>query len=491
MNRASAKLVLTRRQTLAGLASVWVPITAPHVAAAPSPDIVARYSLGPVSSVSLLDTMTANTLDEYASDVLLPPASVLKIMTALYALEALGAEHRFRTEVRALGPVEDGTLRGGVALVGGGDPVFDANALRDLANGLVERGVHRVNGSFIVADGALPFVPEIDPTQPLHVGYNPALSGINLNFNRVRLEWARGEKDPDFRFVAPGRDFRVALAGIGGELGLAPPPVHRMQGAREMWTLPSRRMTGSGALWLPVRQPAVHTGEVFRELCAEKDLELPDAEIVTEAPKGRSLAVHASPPLAEILQAMLLYSTNLTAEIVGLHASIAFGQLPDTLAASAAEMTAWARVRYGLKDAVFVDHSGLSDRSRWSSAETVRVLEQEAEGPLPKLLRQQPLHDAEGRPMRLSHVDAAAKTGTLYFSSGLAGYLETSDRRLAFAIYSADLERRARIPQPASHAPPGARPWAGRARSMQRDLLRNWVADHLPEPPLRPRRRPG
>ena len=48
-----------------------------------------------------------------------------------------------------------------------------------------------MTGRFLVAGGALPHVGEIASDQPEHVGYNPAISGLNLNYNRVNFEWKR------------------------------------------------------------------------------------------------------------------------------------------------------------------------------------------------------------------------------------------------------------------------------------------------------------
>ena len=42
----------------------------------------------------------------------LPPASVAKALTALYALDILGADHRFQTRVIATGSIIGGVLRG-------------------------------------------------------------------------------------------------------------------------------------------------------------------------------------------------------------------------------------------------------------------------------------------------------------------------------------------------------------------------------------------
>jgi D-alanyl-D-alanine carboxypeptidase/D-alanyl-D-alanine-endopeptidase (penicillin-binding protein 4) len=51
----------------------------------------------------------------------LPPASVAKALTSLYALDTLGADHRFQTRVMATGSVIGGVLKGDLILVGGGD----------------------------------------------------------------------------------------------------------------------------------------------------------------------------------------------------------------------------------------------------------------------------------------------------------------------------------------------------------------------------------
>lgn len=488
MDRARSALPVTRRQTLLGLLATSM-VAVPGPLPADTRRILDRYSRAEISSVALRDLHNGGMLEQSAPDLALPPASVLKIMSSLYALEALGPGYRFSTSLRTTGPIVDGRLRGQLALVGGGDPTLDVNALETLADRLAETGLRGIDGDFLVVNGALPSIAEIDPAQPAHVGYNPAISGLNLNFNRVRVEWAPGKSGPDFGFFAPGRDFRVAVAGVGGELGSAPPPQHRMEGPRELWTLPGPKMQGHGGLWLPVRNPAAHAGEVFRDLAARKDMTLPEPKLVTDAPDGTDLTSHDSAPLREILRDMLRYSTNLTAEVIGLRASQARGTAPESLAASGAAMTEWARARFGLSEARFVDHSGLSDLSRWSASETVQVLAAAADGPLPDLLREQNLSDASA-PVP-GHVHAVAKTGTLYFASGLAGYLESPDRRMAFAIYTADLSRRAAIDQPAPSAPPGSRAWSSGARALQRELLRDWGAQYLPKPHLRPLRRPG
>ena len=92
-------------------------------------------------------------------------------------------------------------------------------------------------------------------------------------------------------------------------------------------------MRRRGSVWLPVRRPAAYAGEVMRGLGGAAGLALPAAEVVRRAPAGGVLALRESDPLVQVVREMLLYSTNLTAETVGLRASQARGLAPDGLAA--------------------------------------------------------------------------------------------------------------------------------------------------------------
>ena len=117
-----------------------------------------------------------------------------------------GPGYRFRTELRAAGPVEGGVLRGDLVLAGGGDPVLDTDALGDMAGGASAcAGSTRSRGGSWSPTGALPAVAEIDAGQPEDAAYNPTISGMNLNFNRVFLAWGPGEAGPALAFERAGR----------------------------------------------------------------------------------------------------------------------------------------------------------------------------------------------------------------------------------------------------------------------------------------------
>lgn len=98
------------------------------------------------------------------ADVPLIPASNQKLLVAAVALDVLGADHTFRTEVRAGADPVDGVVSGDLYLVGGGDPLLTSStyptqndpnpvtsptSLDALADAIVQAGVQRIEGSVV------------------------------------------------------------------------------------------------------------------------------------------------------------------------------------------------------------------------------------------------------------------------------------------------------------------------------------------------------
>src|SRR5690606_34676381 len=129
-------------------------------------------------------------------------------------------------------------------------------------------------------------------------------------------------------------------------------------GAREEWTVARGALGDGGTRWLPVRRPVAYAADVFRTLALSEGIRLPEAVEVAALPEGHELARHESAALDALITDMLDYSTNLTAEVLGIAASQALGARPETLAQSARVMRRWLIDRYGVAPRP-VDHSGL------------------------------------------------------------------------------------------------------------------------------------
>ena len=451
-------------------------------AAAEAEALIARANLSGDVAYAVLDAATGAVLEARAPEAALPPASVTKALTALYALDTLGPAHRFETRLVATGPVEDGVLRGDLVLAGGGDPTLDTDALAGMAGELKRAGVREVTGAFRVWGGAMPYRRAIEPRQPVHAGYNPALSGLNLNYNRVRFEWARAGGDYAITMDARSGRYRpdVTVARMRVADRRAPVFTYTDAGARDDWTVARTALGGGGARWLPVRKPELYAGEVFSTFARSQGIVLEAPQIMEGAtpPQGATLVTHESDPLADILRGMLRYSTNITAEMVGMAASARRRGRAAGLPASAREMTAWARAALGMEGSDLRDHSGLDDRSRLSPLDMARALAAvEREEALRPLLREMSLRDARGRRRGTDGEAVHAKTGTLYFVSALAGYVAAPDgREMAFAILTASDDLRSRVDPSRDTRPPGARNWNRRAKQLQQALIERWSA---------------
>lgn len=181
------------------------------------------------------------------------PASVAKALTAAYALSALGVEHRFHTQIIATGPVADGIVQGDLVLAGGGDPTLDTDDLNTLAVQLRSAGIQGVTGDLKIWGGALPFARTIDAEQPDHVGYNPSLSGLNLNFNRVYFEWKRAGSDYAVTMQARSDTLRpdVTMARMAIQSRAAPVYTYSQTGSYDSWTVARGALGNGGGRWLP------------------------------------------------------------------------------------------------------------------------------------------------------------------------------------------------------------------------------------------------
>ena len=478
---------LTRRFVLTGLAAgsagsamAGAPLTSirprPRGGPAPEPQptvpaMVREAGLGGQIGYLAVEAKTGRVIDALNPDLALPPASVAKAATAYYALSKLGAAYRFRTALEATGPVENGQIEGDLILRGSGDPSFDSDAMAEMVQGLKDQGIHGVKGQFRVDASALPEVSHIAANQPDEVSYNPAVAGLNLNYNRVHFEWKKAGSGYDVTMEARALRYSpaVRIARMTLEDRRLPVYTYAQEDGIDRWTVARRMLGNDGARWLPVRRPVAYAEEVFRTIARSHGITLsPGADAAGVI--GTPLVTHESAPLAEMLRGMLRYSTNLTAEVAGLTATRESTGKPTDLRASARAMNTWLDSEIGTTSCGFVDHSGLGYGSEVSPRDMVTLMQSaRVAGLLPTILK----------PMTVSTKGAqvVTKTGTLNFVSALSGYVEAPGAPpIVFAIFTGDLPRRDAVPVEQRERPPNARGWSRRSRGLQKRLIDRWLA---------------
>ena len=137
-----------------------------------------------------------DTLFAHGADSKLVPASTMKLFTAAVALEKLGAEHTFSTDVLRDGTVSpDGTLKGNLILRGDGDPSLSPRFVRGgpaasmalLAQLVAGAGIKRVTGNLIADASGFEGrrIPEGWLSRYAGAGYAAPFSALTLNENIV------------------------------------------------------------------------------------------------------------------------------------------------------------------------------------------------------------------------------------------------------------------------------------------------------------------
>ncbi|MEL7178768.1 MAG: D-alanyl-D-alanine carboxypeptidase/D-alanyl-D-alanine-endopeptidase [Pseudomonadota bacterium] len=480
---------LSRRAMLAGAASTLAttalaeaPLTSPRpIARTPAKDaiamMVAARGFSGDFGVLVTDLKTGEVIEDIDSATAQPPASVTKAFTALYAIEALGATHAFETRVFAGGIIENGILDGDLILAGGGDPNLVTDQMAELAQRLKDTGLREVKGDFLVWDNALINQDEIDDSQLDYLGYNPAITGLNLNFNRVHFEWKLEGEDYITKMDARSENYRPEVRTARISIVDRPAPVFTYTDAGDVdqWTVAQSALNREGSRWLPVRHPALYAGEVFATFARSHGIVLKTPKETLLEPSGTPLAGIESAPLRDMMRGMLRFSTNLTAEAAGMAATKARVGVPRGLRTSALGMARWADRRAGGIAPSFVDHSGLGDQSRVSPQDMVQLLAaSDVMQTLRPILRDIRLVGEDQQVINDPAVSVKAKTGTLNFVSSLAGYVRTkSERDLAFAFFGSDLDAREAGKRTGAENPPGARGWNRRARGLQQDILKH------------------
>ncbi|MBB4314469.1 D-alanyl-D-alanine carboxypeptidase/D-alanyl-D-alanine endopeptidase [Roseospira marina] len=436
------------------------------------------------------------------------PASVMKVPTTVAALSVLGPDHAFPTLVRFDGVQQGGTWRGTLTLVGGGDPVLDSDDLRELVATLKAAGLERLDGAFVYDDSALIAATSLEPTQPAEFSYNPGLSALSLDFNRVRVQWdgdivrfVETHGTPPVAPIRLERDYNPAVRWPAGGAMLrhtfAPPGTRDAQGpVTERWSM-APLAPPRGAMWLPVKAPAPFVAAVFRALADEADIALPEPAPALAPARGPIVAQHLSPRLDSIVAAGLKHSNNLVAELLGLATTRHLEGRPLPIADSAARLEGWLAETFPWVDWTgfhMANHSGLSPDSRASPEQIVSILRY-AVDQHPRavdylaLMPARHFPKAEAQPVA-SRVRAGgfepavwAKSGTMYHGRGLAGVARAaSGNRLVFAVFTSDLEARAAFDGEYLHYTRGAvrdaKRELTRARDLEHALLLKWSREH-------------
>ncbi len=486
-------------------------------AKAPSYDqLVKTYHMAPGSLGFLaVDADTGRVIAARSPDARFIPASSIKAATAVAALNILGGDYRFSTDVHITGSVKDGVLYGDVILRGRGDPTLTIEGLEPLIAALKSKGIQSIKGRFLYDATMFPTQRAIDIGEDTVLAYNPAIGPLSLNFNRVRLRWTMHTKDgPQLQVLSKTDRIEVPVDFVGA--GIAPAGVSTRYGvAYDDKSSPPRWLLTKGArrrgeMWLPVKRPAVYVADVFRRRAMQEGVRLPAPVAGKLPPDATFLAKHESKPLAPILRKVLKYSNNMAAETIGVVTAIRQTGKPLGVTPAALAMGDWYKrilPKVDWSGLLLENHSGLSTRTRITPRQMVAILryarnQTYAGHHLADLLRpywvagrRLPSHMSvatvfKGKSRRRGkrgpvvtvprYVSVRAKTGTLSWSRALAGYLTTVGKKhVVFALYISDYRAQELADKNGyTYKRLSRGRWSWRSRALMRAVVLKWILEN-------------
>lgn len=124
------------------------------------------------------------------------PASVMKLFTAIAALDYLKPNFVFKTKLFTTGSVKQNTLHGNLYIQFSGDPTLKISDLKTLLHQVRHSGIQRIHGKVIIDNTAYNSVPYPPGWiwDDLSYSYAAPISAVILNENKFALHFKPADK---------------------------------------------------------------------------------------------------------------------------------------------------------------------------------------------------------------------------------------------------------------------------------------------------------
>lgn len=118
-------------------------------------DSLLKSKMFETSQVGLMvyDLDADSAIYKYNERQLMRPASTMKVITAIAAIDRLGGSYQFKTELCYTGHIKNNTLTGDVFCIGGFDPRFNGDDMRSFVESIHKMGVDTIRGRLLADKG--------------------------------------------------------------------------------------------------------------------------------------------------------------------------------------------------------------------------------------------------------------------------------------------------------------------------------------------------
>lgn len=417
---------------------------------------------GATTTISIRNAVSGEIVYEQLGDTRVHPASVMKLLTGAAALEVLGQDYTFKTELYTDGEIRGNVLHGNLYLRGQGDPTLTKPDLRAFASELKTQGIRVINGNVYGDDT---WYDDVRLSQDLNwsdelVYEGAQVSALTFSPNNdydagtVIVEVTPAKKS--------GQVGKVVMVPANSYLTIVNHTKMRAKGEKKSVTV--ERQHGSNTLvvsgtipvgakkirsWASVWEPTNYTVSLFKQIIEEQGItfsETPKVERGT-VPKGAILLTSKqSMPLRELFIPFMKLSNNGHAEVlVKEMGRVIAGQGSWHKGLAVMEATL-ADMGVNTTTMLLRDGSGMSHKNLVTANEVTHLLYTiQSKSWYPAFLNSLPVAGNEERFIggtlrnRMKGTEAVgnvrAKTGSLNGVTALSGYVETkSGEMLVFSI---------------------------------------------------------
>lgn len=400
-------------------------------------------------SVFITDVDTGEPVLDWQSREARNPASTIKLVTTLAALDLLGPAYRWRTDVFASGELANGRLDGDLVLKGYGDPYLVTERVWQLLRRIRRAGVQEITGDLLLDDSWFDtgdYDPAAFDRQPLRA-YNVAPNALLMNFKVVRY-WF--EPDHEAGAVAVQMDPQLDNLRVDNRLGLSNRSCGGYQRGITITTNASvDEVTFSGRFpngckrYAMDRTALSHNEFVyglFDSMWRDSggSFEGQWRNVVMEE-DAEPLLSFSSLPLTDVIARVNKHSNNVMARQLLYTLGAEFNGLPGTEDSGRAVISKWLADKGLDSTEIAIDNgAGLSRDTRTTAVDMAAMLRFAWQQPyMPEYLASLSLSGLDGTlRRRFSNTGligkAHLKTGSMDHVTAIAGYLQSkSGRRFA------------------------------------------------------------
>lgn len=378
------------------------------------------------------DPKTKKVISSYNENTPLVPASTTKLLTTETALNLLGENYRWMTQLEYSGNIdENGVLNGNLYVVGSGDPSMGTNKagawsyrdiISDFMSGLSREGIKKVNGDIIIQTalfkGNIARLPENVVWLENNNYYLPVGTTREINPANEKLIGKKGNSSSEKKY------FYVS------------PYMNQMVFAE--------KYEGNGTLTTKIPDAPAYLANTFRTTLVKSGISVTGKvtpRMTDGQPESRKMvSAYKSPTLGDIIFYTNQHSDNSLAE--ALLRTVGFQKMGDqTLESGRIVVTGHLKESdFDMNGLNYMDGSGLSRNNNVTPISQVKFLT--------SLMNQKyyntyltslPVGGQSGTLKRMfigtGNGQVFAKTGTLNKVKTLAGYLKTnSGKTLVFSL---------------------------------------------------------